>query len=211
MNKFIEETKKSADDLIKKAFNEGIKYAIKNEFLDCFRYCVARRNFGAKDDDDQNFGYDASGWTGTYAEAMATPYFDILNKEFLEYYDLLTSSSWEGHSNQDYQGRRWNQRAVFRGKLVFYHSHYFDNELIKDNDIDPSEYKDCWFALNWLADEVDENTAYAIAIPIFPSNRNLYTGSGWDTFRYVHNIGKPLIVKVPKKENLPFHVMIEKK
>lgn len=213
-NKCIDKFEKlssSVDELVKNAFYAGIVAGSNGAFVHFSNYSklyISRRNYGATSDSDMNLGNNSSGEHVTYDMAMNNRYFKPISKDFAEK-QLADHGVWRGYSNSGYNEGGFNRRAVWCDVITFYYTFAGGSDIVKkiltDNGIEPDRYKDCVIAANWLADEVDEDNAYAMFVPVFNDCDERQS----DRWSQVHNVLKPLILKVPKNTPLQYHECFE--
>ena len=203
-------------DLVKSAFVKGIKFSLDNPLHHINGKLISRRNYGAECDADMNLGKYSRGNCYTFDEIQNLD-FEILSKEDFEY--LSSNGTWEAVSNSGDNNVGFNRRALLHCKVygkestfVFYQGNNGIgieggwDKILEENGIDPKEYSEYLFAGNWLSDKgwSGYGKALMVAIPMkFAPTPETKKGSA-----QVHDIKKPLFLKVDKTYKLPCHIVI---
>lgn len=169
-------------------------------------------NFGADCTGDQSFGKYAEGLYLTYDEAKNIPLFRLPTKVEFEY--LVNHYIKEVSRNTSSGGWFYNHKIGFKAYpntpciAYFYHR---KKELLLDDgrkigEIHPDLMGRLYVCI-WLADEVSEEKAMAVALPMkFPEKTQYYT-----TYHdlYDGTMQNPIFLELNKKTKLQVHFIFD--
>lgn len=199
------------DTVLKHAFYAGYKARLRQELAlkglpgnDIYPFNNwTLLNYGAHYSTDMNFGENACGYYLTYDEANNVPLFRLPTKK--EFESLTRNYMSVAMSNSSYAGYFYNHRIGFKTDqnypyfAIFYHrTHHYaiDGSRFYEKYKDfPADYVS---ACVWLADEVSEEKALAVALPMIFEN-------GAATGRML----EPIYIEVEKKEKLQVHYIFD--
>ena len=209
------------DSFLKDVFYAGYKARMKQELslealagnrIHKHGYKWTYLNFGAECTGDQSFGKYAEGLYLTYDEAKNIPLFRLPTKAEFEY--LVKHYIKEVSRNTSSGGWFYNHKIGFKAYYnnpciaYFYHRR---KELLLDNgckicEIHP-ELKGKHYVCIWLADEVSEEKAMAVALPMeFPEKTQYY-----NTYHdlYDGNMLTPIFLELDKTTKLQVHFIFD--